>query len=305
MVKALEIWIVFRHGGSMSSKEFSGLQLALVVAGLVALSACAGSVPSAGSERTKNPIGVDFQRMLVLERPPVVAAETPDDIATAQRIMRNLSPAALRARSGSRLIDSNALPWLTGSTEGRKFLATPPQRILVRGQPADRCPVAIAGTAPPSTPMANAAADVLRQCLAKVEEGCGCQVVAAGSILLVPRSELAYATGIAARIQAKSLGLDGLLVAEETPDQKVLLRDLSGIIGEVERTGETDVVVRMLGSQQIYRGEARQVGFRRGRRAERIYAETESGDRISLLIGFDPDELAQFAGAWLAWPPDA
>ena len=281
-------------------------KLILALVGLVAsavLTTCAPNGYSAGSQRVKNPEGVDLQQILVLLRPPKIAIENIGDMTTAERILGRLDPNELAGREGARMIDANALPWLTGSTEGRAFLSTRDRRVLIRGTPSTSCPVALTKTG--SAPIPQLASEGLRQCMAESAPGCGCQVVAAGSVLLVPREEVAYATGISARIRAPSLGLDGILVAEETPDGSILLRDVSGVVGKMERNGAGDVSLVMNNAIEPFSGTARRVGFRRGRLAERIYAKDSSGNRVSLLIGFPPEELAQIAGAWLAWPPDA
>lgn len=279
-------------------------RVSLVFGVLTGLSACSGPPPSAGSERSRNPELLDLQRLLVMERPPLIAATDPAGVEVARRLMARLDPAELRAREGARFADANALPWLSGSQAGREYLSAQPQRLLVRGRPAAQCPVAFALSDVPAKPIADLAAQGLTQCLNQAPEGCGCQVVAAGSVLLVPRTEINYATGIAARIRAAALDLDGFLVAEETPDGDVLLRDLSHAVARVTRDG-LDVTVTLAASGEVYKGRSRPVGYRRGRLAERIYATNDQGERLSLLIGFDPDELAQFAGAWLAWPQDA
>ncbi|WP_285673760.1 hypothetical protein [Paralimibaculum aggregatum] len=244
-------------------------------------------------------------------------------------------------RNGARQIRADSLPWLTGSEVGRRFLAAAPPRALARGVPAARCPaVGLAtdpgpGTMRPSERRAAAAATALRRCLAALPERpgaepCGCGLVALDRVLTVARGEMAYATGITARLRAPRLGIDGVLIAEDEPGGTTLLRDLRGPVARLSRPGSAaapplpdpaslgatsgiapaaepplshgPAALTLLADGTRLTGRREAVGFRRGRLAERIYLEDASGRRAVLLIGFSPAELAASAGAGLAWP---
>lgn len=281
------------------------VRLAIVLPILGLVSACIAEGERSGSQRERPPESVNAQKILTMESPPVVVAKDSAGIEVARTLVSRLTPQALQDRKGARFVDANALPWLSGSVQGRAFLDAPANRVLVRGRPAKMCPVAFTQSAPGSTPTQNLARTALSRCLEQAPPGCGCRIIAIRNSLLVKREEITYATGIAARVRARSLGLDGLLVAEEQPDGTILLRDLSGTIGAITLGAGDTVSLRFNGSDTVYTGKTRNVGFRRGRLARRIYASNPAGERVSLLIGFDPGELAEIAGAWLAWPPDA
>ena len=243
--------------------------------------------------------------MLAMERPPVIVVKGVEDLQAASTRISRLKIPELAKRRDTKFVDTDALPWLSGSAPGREFLTARGNRVLVRGHPQEFCPVALTGTAAAPATIAGVVRSALERCLARVPDGCGCRVIAMQNALFATQEEVTYATGVTARIRARSLGLDGLLVAEEQQDGSILLRDLTGIIGTVVTGTDGVATVRLEGSDTIYSGRARDVGFRRGRLAQRIYARNAAGEQVSLLIGFDPEELAEFAGAWLAWPPDA
>jgi len=157
----------------------------------------------------------------------------------------------------------------------------------------------------PGTPRAEVAGQALRSCLAQLvpeRTGCGCRIVALDDLITVLREETAYATGTSARMRSASLGIDLLLVAEEDADGSTLLRDLRGPVARLVNGADDTVTLSFLATGDRFEGRRILVGFRRGRIAERIYVVDADGNRLSLLIGFEPDELAGGAGAWLAWP---
>ena len=287
-----------------------GVPALVIVCGIaVAIVSCTTLPPSERSSRGTIAEEWHLQRMIVLERPPLIAIDGPRDLSgldQARLAAKRADPEILSSRIQARFVGIDALPYLIGSAEGRAFLQAPGPRAIARGRPAQSCPATavIARTQP--TPRDVLAAEALNACAAKLPttgEGCGCQIVAIDSLVTVPREELNYATGSTARLSIPSQGIDRLMVAEEVPDGPLLLRDLTGPVGSVEMTGDETVSIRFENGD-IYTGRRIKVGFRRGRLAERIYASNAEGRRLSLLIGFEPDELAREAAAWLAWPKE-
>ncbi len=279
--------------------------LAAVALPLLAAAACTASAPDSRSVR--EPMVEDLHRatMIVVDRPPVIAVLSPVDLPVAERAASRIDRAGLAARGLSRRVAADALPFLTETRTGLEFLAAAPPRALARGMPPEYCPAVAAVAGAPGAAPADIAVRALRSCLDRLPAdagGCGCRIMALDDLLLVPREDTAYATGTSARMQAPALGLDLLLVAEEEPGHPALLRDLNGTVARVIRSADGSVVVELTATGQSFTGFSVPVGFRRGRVAERIYATDSAGNRIAVLIGFEPGELANGAAAWMAWP---
>lgn len=283
----------------------------LLVCGLLLLlplaTACNDSAPrveaTVGSDGTLSDAG---DRLVALPRPPILAAEGTGDLAKARLNAVRTRWGQLYRRTDARLVSVEALPFLTRTEAGRAFLAAEGERALARGWPAESCP-AVVTTAPAETAgLGELVGQALSDCLAEVgavSPDCGCQVLAVNDFLTVPREEMKYASGTAARMRVPALGLDEILVADEAEDG-TLIRDLRGPVARVTRGPGSRVEVKLLRGDRAFEGRSIEVGFRRGRLAERIYATDAAGARMSLLIGFSPEELAEGAAAWLAWPEE-
>lgn len=241
------------------------------------------------------------ERMTILDRPPVIAATSSADVQLAEAKVDRLDLARISRRPDARSSATDALPYLSGTTTGRAFLRGPLPRALARGNPPEMCPAEFSVTGAKSRSAAVRAA--FDGCLAALRSrpGCGCRLFAIDHVLTVPRNEAAYATGVTARLSVPGLGIDGLAVAEEDIEDGLILRDLEGVFAHVRRNGE-HVTVRFEKLGRTFEGRSIRVGFRRGRIAERIYATDADGNRLSLLVGFEPSELAAGAARWLAWP---
>lgn len=270
---------------------------------------CADSGTGIRSARVPMDESLHGQRMLVTQRPPIIAAHLPEDLLIARVAAVRADPAALARRESSRWVGVDSLPFLTSTEPGRSFLQAAAPRALARGSPPEACPAVAmaAGSAGGGSAESRAAVavDALAACQAQLAPGhpdCGCRVVALDDMVTVPREELAYATGASARLRITGRNTDLLLVAEENAAGDTVLRDLAGPVAMILRGPDDTVELQLARDGHRFRGISIPVGFRRGRLAERIYAEDESGARLTLLIGFEPDELAQSAGAWLAWP---
>ncbi len=77
--------------------------------------ACNGGSDRASSQRERAPDSVNAQKILIMDRPPIVTAKDPVGVETARTLVSRLSPTALQSRKGARFVDANELPWLSGS----------------------------------------------------------------------------------------------------------------------------------------------------------------------------------------------
>lgn len=279
--------------------------LVLVVCGAALLPGCVEEPAEVASARRPMEENLHLQRMLVLDRPPIIAVQRAEETPLAIRAAAGAAAPELERRESARWVRVDALPFLTQTEAGLQFLAAVAPRALARGMPPEFCPALATATGAPGTGRGTVAGQALDACLADLgpeHDGCGCRIIALDDVVTVPRDETVYATGVSARMRVPALGLDLMLVAEDGPDEETLLRDLAGPVARLVQ-GEGDrVAVVFEASGRRFDGHRIPVGFRRGRLAERIYGTDAEGNRLSLLVGFEPEELAGHAAAWLAWP---
>lgn len=277
----------------------------LVVCGAMLMPGCAEEPAEVTSARQPLEENLHLQRMLVLDRPPVIAVQRAEEMPLAIRAAAGVRTDELERRETARWVRVDALPFLTQTEAGLRFLAAAAPRALARGMPPEICPALAAAAGAPGTGRGALAGQALDACLADLgagHEGCGCRVIALDDVVTVPRDETVYATGVSARLRVPGLGLDMVLVAEDGPGPETLLRGLAGPVARLIHGEGDEVVVVFEQSGRRFEGRSIPVGFRRGRLAERIYATDAEGHRLSLLVGFEPAELAGHAAAWLAWP---
>ncbi len=245
--------------------------------------------------------------MLVMRHPPKIAAKGPAELPAAMKATARIDSSNLAARESARWTGIDSLPYLTNTEIGLKFLKSGRPRALARGAPAEACPVIAMADGGAGSSRPEVAGAALERCLAQItreQPACGCQVVALDDVVMIAADQTAYATGTSARLRSAALDLDLLLVAEEI-EGGILLRDLNGEIARIAYGPAEQVELRFAGDGKVFKGTRIPVGFRRGRIAERIYASDAQGGRVSLLVGFEPSELAGGAAAWLAWPSES
>lgn len=291
----------------MGDKPF-GLKMRITFRPVAAL-ACALTVAACGAteSRTGSSSLHDTRSLIVLDQPPIIEALSEVELSLVRLQSTRLDPAALSARTDARFVGIEALPYLTNSEAGQKFLRLGMPRAISRGSPPEICPAVGVAGGPGVASAADAAVGAVSACLAALgphADVCGCRLLALDGMLTVPRTDMAYAMGTTARLHSRALGVDVMIVAEDVGERMTLLRDLRGPVGTLRHLPGGAVELTLKGQAgHVFRGHGDAIGFRRGRLAERIRVEDEAGRIVTLLIGFSPDELANGAGAWLADHP--
>ncbi|MEO1775732.1 MAG: hypothetical protein AAFS07_12350 [Pseudomonadota bacterium] len=279
----------------------------LVVGAVIVLSACAA--PGGTAEDARDAIPA----LMITPSGITFSVKDEREVTGAARGAARLSSSNVASRPGSARVSVVEIPFLSLSQPGKEFLARPGPRALAIGDPAASCPVT-GLSSPTARDTEQASSQALEGCLAAAEaladdQPCGCKLAALNDIVMLPRAETAYATAVTARLYAPEFNINGIFVAEEVKPSLLILRDLNGIIGQItlSTTGGARLILveaENSTSKSTLTGKSIPVGYRRGQIARRLYLSDSIGRRASLLIGFSPAELADFAAAWLAFPPD-
>lgn len=256
-----------------------------------AAAACAPALERDAARLSRD--ALDRGRMISAPVPPRVAARTPDALEAAAAAAGAISPESLAGRRGARAIEVAEIPFLRAAPDGAAFLSGSAHRALARGAPPHMCPAT--GAAIGAATAADAARDALDDCFAALRRrgaaaSCGCQVIALDAMLLDRRDAFAHAPGVSAHLVGPA-SRPRALVAEALPPEgdaaRALLRDASGVFGQLTLTDETAEMRLVAAPETQWSGMREMFGYRRGRIAERIRFTAPDGRRATLLIGVE------------------
>lgn len=283
-------------------KELTGLALTAALAG------CAtGENQSAGA---RDPGALGLQQLVLPAAPPVIEAQDETEIPRAMRLAERFDRPALEGQRRTRTIEAVQTPLLYEAPAGRRFLAAPGARALALGAPPEICPAIGLATSTEPAPRAQTAERALNDCLAMLKQSdasaeCSCRLVALDDTLLADQRSFAYARGVTAQFIGAGDELDDFLVAEERPEEdgsgdvRIWFLDALGprAVARLTEAGEAELAVLQgangeLEATRYFRGRWESEGFRRGRLAEKLYLEDETGARLIALVGYSPAELA-------------
>ncbi len=248
------------------------------------------------------------QRVLVRPRPPKIIA---DDFSTLTDALtyaaRSATGDAERVR-GARWTEAAQIGLLFGSPEGKAFLSGKQGRALVRGEPAQSCPMLNVALAPTDEQATDGA---MRACLNQTASltDCGCRLIARGDHLLAKRDDFAYAIGVGttvidpARGGAMTYASEERVVEGRPGARHVWLLDVSGPVGllQVEADGRAAMTINATGER--FNGTHKADGFRRGRTARRAYLTAPDGRNVIVLVGFEDAEFKENRAQLTAWNP--
>lgn len=261
------------------------------------------------------------ERLIQPPQPPALVARSDADV---QPIARAASPerlVQLADRNGSVRYEGAQLPFFFESELGQSFLKSGAGRAIAQGAPRESCPAFGVALGADSVPAAVETA--LNGCLDELSltaapSDCGCRLLAAGSVLLDETDAYAYARAIHVRLIDPKRGLQTSLIAEERAPRllesgpasdkriaelthgarSVWLLSPSGPFAslELKANGAAEMTIvegppEALSAVRQLNGRWSAEGFRRGRLAKTVVLTDADGDELTLLIGYEPDEL--------------
>ncbi|MGB0508029.1 MAG: hypothetical protein ACPGGK_17715 [Pikeienuella sp.] len=213
-------------------------------------------------------------------------------------VARRLTPERLASARGSRMIEVAALPWLRSAPEGMAFLSAAAPKALARGAPDSSCPVAKISK-PYAKTAEEAAISALSQCVAALSNtsNCGCQLIAMDSVVLAPRTDLSFAPSVTATLINGEASTR--LVADqrsENADGEVTLRHASGYYGVIQLSNDQAEMTLAAQPGKVFTGHREKFGYRRGRVAERLVLTSQSGEKLTVLIGVEYRDVSKSEG---------
>lgn len=251
------------------------------------------------------------------------ASQVEDAADAAGNALRTIMRASTRD-GGARRIDAANAPLLTDTVPGRSFLrASSSGRAIAIGAPATACPAM--GVALTAKSLDAAASTALKQCLnatnpphklrGRRRVACGCRLIALGSVLIAEQEAFTHARKVSALIIDPRSGARAPLVAAVAPvgpdldksasadaaqltvrlagAQEIDLSSATAPIGRLSLSAGGAAELRLKKGGPSYRGKWRVEGFRRGRRAGVVSLARGPKDRLFLLIGYEPGEVAK------------
>ncbi|WP_316014192.1 hypothetical protein [Roseobacter sp. HKCCA0434] len=262
------------------------LVLAVLLAGCAA-PAPVGPLPDAD--------GVQRRFLLTPGETELVSA-SPDDIPQIVELATRRSPGEIAERRRTEEIRLDQLAYFFRSPDGQAYLLETGPKALVRGAPAESCPVQVSIRSDGDDPRARGAiGEALAQCHADLaalgaDPDCGCRLLAHDVILRADPAEFEYAIDLPTRLfRGGRLDPVTYFARAELNDAGERLVIVESGDTEIVRLLYTDPGARSAGARfpdgTTVEAVRDPVGFDRGRLRESFTLTDPQGARLRVIVG--------------------